>query len=178
MAPWLAVLAMLELSPPVLGPPGEERPPPDVVRGGRTEGTLLGAVLRADLGLAPAEAERAWVSPLSPGPLDDGRAPRLAPPSCSGDLCQPRVSVPGMEPRFDARGKRTELVLLALDRAHVEPLASLAWALTATGLRLDYTPPQFAGGLATGHAGWGRMALLLRWRIDANNAPVWPVRTH
>ena len=171
MAPWLAVLAALQLAPPVMGPPGAGGPPP----GGYAPAGFDAP--HAALELSFTEAELAWAAPARARsrPRTEARSAG-APPACSGDVCQPRVSVPGFEPRFDARGKRTELVLLALDRAHVEPLATIVWALASTGLRFDYTPPQMDAGLASGHGGWGHVQLLLRWRIDAQNAPVWPER--
>lgn len=99
-------------------------------------------------------------------------------PACSGDVCQPRVAVPGFEPKLTMRGKRTELALALLDRARVEPLATVVWVMAATGLRLDYTPAVLdeGAGLSYGHGGWGHLQILLRWRIDADSAPVWPVR--
>ena len=107
-------------------------------------------------------------------------SPRAGPgaPACSGDVCQPRVAVPGFEPKLTMRGKRTELALALLDHARVEPLATLVWVMAATGLRLDYTPAVLdeGGGLSYGHGGWGHLQVLLRWRIDAESAPVWPVR--
>jgi hypothetical protein len=106
--------------------------------------------------------------------------PRAGPgaPACSGDVCQPRVSVPGFEPRVSMRGRRTDLALALLDRARVEPLATVVWVMAATGLRFDYTPAVFdeGAGLSTGHGGWGHLQVLLRWRLDAESAPVWPVR--
>lgn len=98
-------------------------------------------------------------------------------PACSGDICQPRVAVPGFEPRLSIRGKRTELVVKLLGRARVEPIATLVWALAATGLRVDFTPASFdSGSLSSGHGGWGHLQVLLRWRLDADNGPVWPER--
>lgn len=133
-------------------------------------------------GEAPVSAPAVWrplpqlaLSSLPPeASTRDAGAP---PPACSGDVCQPRVAVPGFEPRISLRGKRTELVLALLDHAHVEPLATVVWMMAATGLRLDYTPATFdPGGVSYGHGGWGHLQVLLRWRIDALNAPVWPVR--
>lgn len=113
--------------------------------------------------------------PLAPGaPTGD---PGTGPPACSADVCQPRVAVPGFEPQVSMRGRRTELVLMVLDRARVEPLATIVWTMAATGLRLDYTPATFdQAGVSYGHGGWGHLQVLVRWRIDALNAPVWPVR--
>jgi hypothetical protein len=109
------------------------------------------------------------------GPLAVPAEPRgrEAPP-CLGDVCQPRVAVPGFEPRY-GRARRSELLVLALTRARVEPLASIAWALTATGLRLDWTPAALDGPSAGGH-GWGSVFLRLRLRLDAENQPVFVQR--
>lgn len=97
-----------------------------------------------------------------------------APPACAGDVCQPAVAVPGFELR-PGRVHRSELFVLALDRAHVEPLASIAWALVSTGLRLDWTPAVLEGPNVAAH-GWGTLELRLRFRLDATNHPVFPSR--
>jgi hypothetical protein len=112
--------------------------------------------------------EEALATPVGP------RRDRSRPPPCLGEVCQPRVSVPGFEPGY-GRAHRSELFVLALTRAHVEPLATIAWALTATGLRLDWTPVAFDGPNAGGH-GWGSVFLRLRLRIDAENVPVFVPR--
>lgn len=100
-------------------------------------------------------------------------APAPAPP-CIGDVCQPVVAVPGFEPHFE-RVHRSELFVLALERAHVEPLAHVAWALVATGLRVDWSPPSLDGPGADRH-GWGSVMLRLRLRLDATNHLVFPRR--
>lgn len=114
------------------------------------------------------------VVPALLGPGASARAERATPPACLGDVCQPRVSVPGYEPRY-GRAHRSELFVLALDRAHVEPFATIGWALVATGLRFDYTPVAFDGPNSGGH-GWGSVFLRLRVRVDADNVPVFPKR--
>lgn len=114
------------------------------------------------------------VVPRVPGSGFSGRAEPATPPPCLGDVCQPRVSVPGYEPRY-GRVHRTELVVLALERAHLEPFATIGWALVATGLRFDYTPVAFDGPNSGGH-GWGSVFLRLRVRMDADNVPVFPKR--
>ncbi len=118
--------------------------------------------------MAPAER---WAAPAPAGRSGS------TPPACSGEVCQPIVSVPGFEPRLSIRGKRTELVVKLLGRARVEPLATVVWALAATGLRVDFTPASFdSGSLSSGRGGWGHLQVLLRWRLDADNGPVWPER--
>ena len=96
-------------------------------------------------------------------------------PACFADVCQPRVAVPGHEPRYDSRGRRTELALALLDRLDAEPLAGAARTVAATGLRLDWVPPQMDRA-APGHTGFGRVTVLVRWRLDAWSGPVWPAR--
>jgi hypothetical protein len=139
------------------------------------------------VGAVPArEAPLALVLGAAPAPsavgslLVAGAAPgeaRAGAPACAGDVCQPRVAVPGYEPRYTARGKRTELALAFLDRLHAEPLATVAWWVARTGVRLDFTPPQLDPGQhpITG-AGWGRFQVLVRWKLDATNAPVFAAR--
>jgi len=102
------------------------------------------------------------------------RPPENTPPPCLAGVCQPVVAVPGFEPRFE-RAHRSEALVLALQRANVEPLASLTWALVSTGLRLDWSPPVLEGPDA--HArGWGSLMLRLRVRIDAENRLIFPKR--
>jgi hypothetical protein len=112
-------------------------------------------------GFAPAEGPLAGVA---------REAGTDGPPPCLGDVCQPRVSVPGFEPTYH-RAHRSELFVLALTRAHVEPVATIAWALASTGLRLDWTPVAMDGPNSGGH-GWGSVFLRLRLRLDADNVPV------
>jgi len=107
--------------------------------------------------------------------LDVPRARREGrPPPCLGDVCQPVVSVPGYEPRY-GRPHRSELFVALLTRAHIEPIATIAWALVATGVRFDYTPVVFDGPNSGGH-GWGSVWLRLRLRLDAHGLPVVPAR--
>jgi hypothetical protein len=116
----------------------------------------------------------------SPGPsLLAGEARRgdAGGPACSGEVCQPVVAVPGYEPRYSIRGKRTELTLRVLEKARLEPFATAAFWLAASGLRLDYTPPQLSpGSYPPGYSGWGRASIWLRFRIDATGTPVLPSR--
>ena len=131
----------------------------------------------------PADARLAVRVPLRllVGPRADGAFTRSSEtagaPPCVADVCQPRVAVPGCgRTRLRIRGKRTELAMKLLDRARLEPVASVVRFLAASGLRLDYTPAQFENAVDTGRGGWGHVQLLLRWRIDAWNEPVWPAR--
>ena len=131
------------------------------------------ATLRApDLALRRTDLEGAGASPAF------GGAPRrrssAGGPICSGDVCQPTVSVPGFEPSY-GRAHRSEAFVALLTRAHVEPVATIAWALVATGLRFDYSPAAFDGPSSGGH-GWGSVVLRLRLRIDAQGGVVIPPR--
>ncbi|WP_242344490.1 hypothetical protein [Anaeromyxobacter terrae] len=125
--------------------------------------------------------ERRVVAPSTAVQLTAGTSANPAPadgalpPACVGDVCQPRVSVPGYEPRLSSRGRRTELAAHLLARAHIEPLASVAHFLAVTGIRLDFTPAVLDTGLSRGPEGWGHAQLMLRWRIDAFGKPVWAV---
>jgi hypothetical protein len=93
-------------------------------------------------------------------------------PACYDDVCQPRVAVPGVDPKFDIRGKRTEFALAVLDRLNVGPVSSLARAIAMTGVRLDYTPPQI-GDTLSARTSFGSVNVFVRWRLDAFSAPVW-----
>jgi hypothetical protein len=141
---------------------------------GQVAGLALGALTPPpDLVAHEARAEArasALVLELAPlGTVSGGR-----PPACSGDVCQPVVSVPGFEPRYGP-AHRSEAFVALLTRARIEPLATVAWALVATGLRVDYTPVAFDGPNAGGH-GWGSVFLRLRLRLSPYNAPVVPAR--
>ena len=94
-------------------------------------------------------------------------------PVCIADVCPSVVAVPGFEPRYN-RVSRTELFVAGLQKARLRPLATIAWALYATGLRLDWAPPMFDSN-ANAH-GWGSIMLRLRFRIDARNHVVFPTR--
>ena len=164
-------------------PPGVVPAPPSAQIGGVTASAALLALLAAappfGEGLVPARPPALSAMTLSEPwtPTPAGRSGFTSPPACSGDVCQPIVAVPGFEPRLSIRGKRTELVVKLLGRARVEPLATVMWALAATGLRVDFTPASFEpGSLSSGHGGWGHLQVLLRWRLDAANGPVWPER--
>jgi hypothetical protein len=91
------------------------------------------------------------------------RGPRL-PPVCAGDVCQPRVAVPGLEPSFRS-GNRTDAVLAMLAGSPFHAVSKVARAVS--NVRLDYSP---ANNVA-GDRGWGKVVVSLRWRIDASGAP-------
>jgi hypothetical protein len=101
---------------------------------------------------------------------DNGDSTSATPPPCAADVCQPRVAVPGFDRKLQFR--RTELFLSLLDRVHFEPIASLAWAIAASGVRLDYTPSAMNGPDTVARGGWGRFQVWLTFRLDAANAPV------
>lgn len=106
---------------------------------------------------SPPAAGGPWLS----GARDAGRGPRR-PPICAGDVCQPRVAVPGLEPSF--RGGRTDAVLAMLAGVPFPAVSKVA--RTISNVRVDYSP---AG--AAGERGWGKLVVSLRWRIDASGAP-------
>jgi hypothetical protein len=109
-------------------------------------------------------APASLVGAFTPGA--GGRAP-----VCLADVCQPRVWIPGFTPQFHVPGRRTALALSLLRRTNVGPLASVAGALAAAGLRIDYTPA--SATTATSGVGDERFQVFLRWRLDALNRPVW-----
>jgi hypothetical protein len=88
-------------------------------------------------------------------------------------VCQPRVAVPGQDPRFSTRGRRTDLALSMLQRTHVAGVASMARLLARTGLRLDYSPARLDPARGLERNGWGEVHFGVRWRLDATNRPVW-----
>lgn len=129
-------------------------------------------------GLAlPPGALPAWAHPEAPS-LAALRVHAVAPsdagnPACLAEFCQPRVAIPGRDASFDTKGKRTELALAAIDRLRLGALSDVARAANAAGVRVDYVPPQidsWSGGRA---GGLGRLAVGLRWRLDAWHGPVW-----
>jgi hypothetical protein len=99
------------------------------------------------------------------------------PPVCVGEVCQPRVSVPGFEPRFDSRGRRTDLLASTLERMDAGFVARFARSMATSGVRLDYRPPQVERAVP-GRPNNGRLEVLVRWRLDAWHGPVWaPARS-
>ncbi len=136
---------------------GARQPPPE----------LRAAALVAAAGQAAAPAPLATPAPASP------RAGDEPPPPCAGEVCQPQVAVPGYQPRFSTRGVRTRLTLEALDALRLEPVATVAWWLAATGVRLDYTPAALDAAANGGGVGVAHFQVLLRWRIDAWGSPAW-----
>jgi hypothetical protein len=125
--------------------------------------------LRVRLDLAREGHALAWTGELG------GRSERAAAP-CLPELCPPRVEVPGFTPRL-ARPSRTELFATLLDHAGIEPFATVAWLLVATGVRVDWSPPIADGpSSAAARGGWGTVSVRLRLRIDATNRPAMPAR--
>jgi hypothetical protein len=151
--------------------PPDRGPPPLIERQGRHTLAIVsrGAATFACLGL------------LASAPLATAAAePAGEPPRRAADLTL-HLGAAGLhdagiqavrEARYGSH-HRSELFVLALERAHVEPLATVAWAFVATGLRLDWSPPVFDGGNADAR-GWGSLMLRLRVRIDATNHLVFP----
>jgi len=119
----------------------------------------------------------AWAQPGPPAPpvaLLVAQGPSGADnPACRAEFCQPRVSIPGQEPRFDTRGKRTEMALAAIDRLQLGAISSLARAANTAGVRVDYVPPQLDAWSGGRGGGLGKLAVAVRWRLDAWHGPVW-----
>jgi hypothetical protein len=92
---------------------------------------------------------------------------RAAPPACVADVCQARVEVPGLATAV-RRPHRTELFATMLDRAGIEPFATIAWIFARTGLRIDWAPPSRGTG---DPATWGSFSVRVRLRLDAMNRP-------
>jgi hypothetical protein len=118
------------------------------------------------LELDPAAVERLDMVP--------SRARDPAAPECVAEFCPPRVELPGVVTP-QVRASKTELFVALLDRARLEPAASIAWFFVATGLRVDWTPASVDQTYGAAH-GWGNLFLRLRFRIDAWNRPAVPVR--
>lgn len=117
-----------------------------------------------------AGAAAAWLEGgMRSGPdggLRRARRASGAAPACAAEVCQPRVAVPGHEPRF--RGGRTDVILALLSRSPLRPVSGLARRLADSNVRVDFSPN--LGG--SSDRGWGRLVVTLRWRLDASNAPV------
>ncbi|HEX9308435.1 MAG TPA: hypothetical protein VF894_13140 [Anaeromyxobacter sp.] len=116
---------------------------------------------------------------LDPGPRGVSVVPsehqETTAPPCVADYCQARVDVPGFQPSF-GKAHKSELFVALLDRAHIEPLASIAWFFVETGLRVDWTPANLDTSFGATAGGWGNVFVRLRLRIDAWNRPAVPVR--
>jgi hypothetical protein len=94
-----------------------------------------------------------------------------SPPPCSGDVCQPRVALPGYKPRFTAGNARTQLTLKALDATGLEPAASLAWWLASTGLRFEYVSATMDAAATGSRVGLRHYQVVLGYRLDAFGDP-------
>jgi hypothetical protein len=117
---------------------------------------------------APDVADRALAIRFSGNVADAGAA-------CVLEWCPPRVEVPGLAttaPRASAAG----LLLPLLDRSSVEPVASAAWWLQVTGLRMEWTPGAVDRGGALRSGGLGRVFFRIRLRLDSSYQPVIPPR--
>jgi hypothetical protein len=85
-------------------------------------------------------------------------------PPCAGDVCQPVVAVPGFEPRWDGRGRRTELFLSMLARVDLGAATSVARWIAGTGVSVDCRMPDRAQAL--------QFNVSMRWRIGAFGTPL------
>lgn len=97
------------------------------------------------------------------------------PPPCVADWCQARVEVPGMG-YGRGRPSRTELFVTLMDRAGIEPVATIAWFFMVTGLRIDWSPANADESYGATAGGWGNVMVRLRLRVDAFNRPAIPIR--
>ena len=111
-----------------------------------------------------AGAPAAWLA----GGMPAGELrPRRAAPVCAGEVCQPRVAVPGHDPTFRS-GSRTDVVLALLSRSPLSPVSQVARYVAGSNVRVD-----FSSSLGqSGERGWGRLVVSMRWRLDASNRPV------
>ncbi len=130
----------------------------------------LSGSLRHAVGELPA-----WAVP---GTLDAtigdlrAQAPReTGNPPCVGEVCQPRVAIPGHEPVFELRGGNG-FFLLAAERFQLGPIVPVARALTASGLRVEYRAPR-TGLPGSPSGGRGALTVGFRWRLGAWNEPPW-----
>ena len=136
----------------------------------------LQLLLSGGLGHLPGEVP-GWAQPglpdlavvrvLAVAPSDGGN------PACRAEFCQPRVSIPGRDTSFDTKGKRTELALAAIDRLQLGAVSTVARAVNTAGVRVDYVPPQIDAWSGGRGGGFGKLAVAVRWRLDAWHGPVW-----
>jgi hypothetical protein len=111
----------------------------------------------------PPASVLAGVRPVGPRP-DGG-------PACIGEVCQGAVSLPGANPTYDGAGRRTELALAVIDRMDLGALSSIARTAAVSGLRVDYRPPQLEALGGGKGGGYGKVKVVLRWRLDAFLVP-------
>lgn len=124
------------------------------------------------VGRLPADLRGLTVGPAARTPglttlltADAASTLRTSPgrPPCAGDVCQPVVAVPGFEPRWDARGRRTELFLSMLARVDLGAASSVARWIAGTGVSVDCRMPDRAQAL--------QFNVSMRWRIGALGTP-------
>ncbi len=129
----------------------------------------------AGLGHAPGEIP-AWAHPDAPGVQVAWVGAQAGEgggnPACRAEFCQPRVAIPGRDPSFDTRGKRTELALAAIDHLQIGVVSSVARAIKTSGLQVDIRPSQLETG-SVNRGGFGSVNVGVRWRLDAWHTPTW-----
>lgn len=136
----------------------------------------LQILIGAGLGHSPGEIP-GWAHPESlASPVAQLRAEASGGadnPACRAEFCQPRVSIPGREQAIDTRGKRTELALAAIDGLRIGTVSTIARAINASGVQVDYRPPQLEAATGGRGGGLGKLNVGIRWRLDAWSGPVW-----
>ena len=121
---------------------------------------LGGGPIRArmpDLSLFVRQGTGSPAASLPRGMVLRAERSRARAPVCAGDVCQPLVDVPGYRTTF--RGSRTDAVLALLSESRLSALSRVARFVSASNVRLDYSP-----GAPDGYHGWGRVVVSLRWR--------------
>jgi hypothetical protein len=111
----------------------------------------------------PPSSIVAALRPVGPGPAGG--------PACIGEVCQGAVSLPGASPGQDLSGRRTELALAVIDRMNLGTVSSIARTAAVSGLRVDYRPPQIEALGGGKGGGYGKVKVVLRWRLDAFLVP-------
>lgn len=149
-----ALLALLVTAPALVGP--GRRDPGQCPLPQRVPDPSVPSVRRG------AGVQAAW-RPGATHSASEGDRPGAA--ACAGDVCQPRVAIPGRQPGL--RASRTDAVLALLSRSPLEPVSRVARFLADGNVRVDFSP-------ALGHAperGWGHLVVSLRWQLGASSAP-------
>jgi hypothetical protein len=112
------------------------------------------------------------VSAYAPGPVVYALGPAQGAdglPICLAGVCQPRVALPGQTQSF--ADLRQDLFVTMMARAPLQPVSQLARLIASTNLVLDYRAPRQDPTMAA-HGGWGKVMVVLRWKLDADGQRV------